>query len=256
MFPTKSAVRQFNFLPALCLSVLLGVTPSLLYAEDSPSRVYFLHALKEREEGRFIESERLFRKALELEPENPDFHFELGNLYIHAKALDQARTELEQAVMIAPNHVAAHFNLGLVYRELGVAGVAREEFRRVLQLDPNNARAMLQIGYIYQDQGFYDEARQAFEEAYQTDVTNYEARDALENLGAAQEQDQERSQSQMQNSLLAGQQFLRQPNSSSGLLSPFGANPGASQPSGQQALIQAGTLLIQQLLSKKKNENG
>lgn len=242
---------------AVCLLLPLALPPHLLYAQENRGQVYFYHALKEREEGRFVEAERLFRKAIEFESDNADFHFELGNLYIQAQALSQARPELEQAVMIKPNHLAAHYNLGLVYRDLGFTSEAREEFRRVLQIDPNHAKAMLQIGYIYQNEGFYEDARQAFEEAYQMDVTNPEPQEALQDLGGLEQQAQERSQNQMQRSLLQGQRFLSQPNSSSNPLSQFGTNPSGSQPTGRDALLQAGTLLIQQLLSKKsKTDNG
>ena len=254
MFPTKSTVSKLWFLASVCVSFLLILPSQPLYAQDSQPRVSFLQALKEREEGHFSQAEQLFRQALQLEPENPDYHFELGNLYIQAKELRLARTEFEQTLMIAPSHLAAHYNLGLVHRELGFPGDAREEFRRVLQLDPSNIKAMLQIGYLYQDEGFYEEAREAFEEAYQMDITNPEPRQALEELGDAKQQAEENSQSQMQNSLLAGRQFLNQQNSSSDLSQLAGTSMG--QPNTQQALVQAGTLLIQQLLSKKKDNNG
>ena len=156
--------------------------PSILLAREESSQIYFSHALKLKEEGRFLAAERLFQKAIEIEPENADYHFELGNLYIEKNDRERAKLELEQALMISPQHLPAHYNLGLVYRDLGFMSEAREEFRRVLDLDPNHVKAQLQIGYTYQEEGFPEEARQAFERAQEMDVSNVEPRHALEDL--------------------------------------------------------------------------
>lgn len=236
------------------LSTSLALFPIPASAQESQARIYFFHALKSKEEGRFTAAENLLRKAIELEPDNPDFHFELGNLYIQMENLVLARSELEQAVMIAPNHVATHYNLGLVYQDLGMTGEARHEFRRILELDPQNTKAMLQIGYTYEAEGFYDDARQAFEEARRMDFSDPEPASALEDLTGLEAQAQEKSQSDLQHSLLAGQQFLSQRGGGSSSLFPqMAGNPSGTQSTTQDALVQAGTLLIQQLLSKRKS---
>lgn len=168
-------------------------------AEDS-ERVYFLHALKSKQEGNFLEAENLFRKAIEFEPQNADFHFELGNLYAEREDFPSARFEYEQAVMIAPTHLAAHYNLGLVYSEIGWTGEARGQFRRVLELDPQNVRARIQIGRTYAEEGFFDDARQAFEEAREMDPLSPEPADALEELARKEEEAKLRSTSQLEQS--------------------------------------------------------
>lgn len=141
-------------------------------------------------------AERLLRKAIEVEPENADYHFELGNLYIEQNDSQRAKLEYEQAIMILPEHLPAHYNLGLVYRDLGFMSDARQEFHRVLDLDPSNVKAQLQIGNTYQKEGFPDEARQAFETAQEMDITNTEPQDALEDLKDHEQQIAKRAQRQ------------------------------------------------------------
>ena len=210
------------------LTVLLFLLVTLLFplplrAAEESSQVYFLHALKSKKEGRFLAAERLFRKAIEIKPENADYHFELGNLYIEQNNPERAQSELEQALMISPQHLPAHYNLGLVYRDLGNMSEAREEFRRVLDLDPKNVKAQLQLGYTYQDEGFPDEARQAFETAQEMDITNTEPRQALEDL-AGHEMEMERRRAKRQSS-------------------------------NRDALMQAGGVLLEQLARRSENQN-
>ncbi len=249
---TFAVLFKPGFPASIFLAILFTLSPAVFCAEQSQAQIYFLQALKTRDEGRFDVAERLMRQAIQIEPNNADYHFELGNIYIQQRRLKQARLELEQTIMISPNHLAGHYNLGLVYRDLGLRGVAREEFRRVLQIDPENARAMLQIGYVYEEEGFYEEAREAFEAAYVMDTSNPEIQDALEELKQIELQAKENEDSEMHRSLLGGQRLLGggAPQSSN-----FGFGGGQPQGSGKDALTQAGMLLIQQLLARRQRNS-
>ncbi len=235
--------------PGLLAMTLVAVfLPFAGFAAEDNASIYFSHALKSKAEGRALMAERLFRKAIELQPDNADYHFELGNLYLERNNLSGARMELEQTTMIDPLHLPAHYNLGLVYRETGWMGEARQEFRRVLELDPQNVKAQLQIGYTYQAENFTDEARDAFHRAREMDLSDPEPERALEDLDQYEQEARARNQQSMEQSLSRNQQFLGFGNSSN-------ANP--QQGSGQQALIQAGALLIQRMMSRnsqKENE--
>ncbi len=184
----SSVFESVRRLSLLSLSLIFTLNPCPLQAEEALAQVYFYHALKSKQEGRILTAERLLKKAINLEPQNPDFHFELGNLYIERNDLVSARIELEQAVMISPNHLATHYNLGLVYRELGFVGEARDEFQKVLELDPAHVKAQLQIGYTYQEEGFFDDARFAFERAREMDITDPQPIRALEDLAEFERQ--------------------------------------------------------------------
>lgn len=198
-------------------------------------------------------AESLLRRAIDLEPENSDFHFELGSLYAERGRLERARQEFEQTLMIQPSHLAARYNLGLVYRELGFMSEARSEFRKVLELDPSNVKAQLQIGYIYQAEGFVEEARQVFERAREMDATDPEPEYALEDLAAGEERIQARSRAELNRSFQRNQQLLYRSDSQPGSYPSsqgFASNPN-TQLSQKNALVQAGIVLFQELLAKR-----
>lgn len=143
-----------------------------------PGNESFQKALAAVGEGSHEEAEEYFKKALDLEPMNPEYHFERANLYAQQhdeseqigdilgadRKMQQAADDLEQAVMARPDFLAARFNLGVVYKKLGKYESARKEFKEVLKLDPSQVSARMQIGATYEDQGFYDEAETIYKE--------------------------------------------------------------------------------------------
>lgn len=201
-YPVKSGRSFLNLFLFTLFSVGVLCIPSGLWArEEGGGRVYFLHALKSKQEGNLLVTENLLKKAIEVEPGNADFHFELGNLYTEENQLEPARMALEQAIMISPGHLAAHYNLGLVYRELGFMGEARGQFEKVLEMDPQNTKARIQIGNTYAAEGFLEDARQAFEDAKWADPTNPEPRAALEDLERLELKARDQSRLEMENRL-------------------------------------------------------
>lgn len=201
-------IRRLLVIPTLPIFVFCSV--SFGGTEENTANIYFLQALKSKQEGRLLVAERLLKKAIEFEPGQADYHFELGSLCIERGDLVGARLELEQAVTLEPNHLPAHYNLGLVYRELGMMSEARSQFRRVLEIDPQNAKAQLQIGFTYQAEGFFDDARQAFQAAREMDVTDLEPTYALRDLETLELEAQERSRFETRQSLWRNQNLLYQ----------------------------------------------
>lgn len=205
----RSIIRPRNFFWPAALFCLTLFSPSLQSGtEEEGARIPFFHGLKAKEEGNLLKAEQLFRRAVEEEPENRDFHFELGNLLLEKGELAAARLEYEEALMISPDFLAARYNLGLVYRELGLTAEARQEFRKVLELDPANVKAQLQIGYVYQAEGFFEEAEEAFRKAREMDYSSAESQRALEDLQVVQTEAQRRSQAKAERSLLENQTLL------------------------------------------------
>ncbi len=224
--------------------------PSFLEAQpkENPAEIYFFHALKAKEERRFLRAERLFRKAIEIEPGNPDFHFELGNLYAERNRFEPAQKEYEQAVMISPAHLPARYNLGLIYWELGRMGEAREEFRKVLEINPHHVKAQIQIGYTYQAENFIDEARDAFRKAEEMDFSDPGPKAALEDLTLHENKLREyskletRQAMQEQNRRAFDLLYRNQPPDPQAL---------ESQTS-KQVMARAGAALIQELLTRRR----
>ncbi|MBN1687731.1 MAG: tetratricopeptide repeat protein [Candidatus Omnitrophica bacterium] len=157
---------------------------------------FFDQSQQLREQGDLHEAERYLRKALDLEPANADYHFELANIYAlrhdaskrmskepkQSEMLQAAARELEQAVMLDQDLIPAHYNLGVVYKRSGRYEEAREQFKKVLEIDRENAAAFMQIGATYEEQGFFQDAKDYYLKAREMDFHNPAILAAMEDL--------------------------------------------------------------------------
>ena len=85
------------------------------------------------------ESIETLKKALEIEPKNPNALNSLGFIYAEEKIdLGKSVTLCRQAVEIAPRNAAYLDSLGWAYFRAGNLAEARASFRRALDLAPGN----------------------------------------------------------------------------------------------------------------------
>ncbi|MCB1097999.1 MAG: tetratricopeptide repeat protein [Verrucomicrobiae bacterium] len=92
-----------------------------------------------------------FRFALQLNPDDPEAHSNLGAALSIEKKFRQARSHFEQALAVNPDHVAAHFNFGLLLVETGDPAAARLHFQKAVATDPTHAAAWHQLGQLALD---------------------------------------------------------------------------------------------------------
>ena len=69
-------------------------------------------------------------EAVEISPEEPRAHQQLGKAYSRQNDLEKAQIELEKAVSLAPDNAALHFMLGQLYRKRGMNDKAKVELDR------------------------------------------------------------------------------------------------------------------------------
>jgi tetratricopeptide (TPR) repeat protein len=107
------------------------------------------------------------RRAVEILPNDPIIHLNLGNAFGRLGQLQEARACFERAVFILPEFAEAHNNLGDVWLELGQFNEALLSCRRALLIRPqfaeahqNLAKTQLRLGQ-YQDAA--DSCRRALE---------------------------------------------------------------------------------------------
>lgn len=209
--------------------ILLAVSLPLAtaWAEETSHNEAFLKALQLREEGNFQDSELEFKKAMQLEPANANYHFELASLHAirHDDAMStgdeglaeaylrSSASELQQALMIQPDFWSARFNLGVVYKKQEKYEAARDEFKKVLAQNPQALAALMQIGHTYADQGFYDEAESIFEDGRDRGVPADQIKEAMKNLDESRFAERKRAAAQSRTNQPFGslmqQQFLQ-----------------------------------------------
>lgn len=94
-----------------------------------------------------------YQAAIELDPTSVGALVNLGTVYFHLKAWDQAESYYKQALAVDPSYALAHFNLGNLYDELHDRPKALAHYLMALKLNPRYADAHYNLALLYQAAG-------------------------------------------------------------------------------------------------------
>jgi len=92
-----------------------------------PAHIHYANAL--RNLGRLEEAQRHFKRALELDPQNPFAELRLGQHALSAKRFETARDHLQRALTLNPEQSEVHAALAQVCLALGDGEVANQHAR-------------------------------------------------------------------------------------------------------------------------------
>ena len=117
--------------------------------------------------GALVPEERLAmaRRLVEVSPETPSFHSQLGQAFLAAGARRRALPSLERAVELAPTDPGAHYALGDALQQLGETATAREHLELALEMEPDMASAHVGMGNVLRSEGRPDLAAGEYAEA-------------------------------------------------------------------------------------------
>ncbi len=82
------------------------------------------------EQNKVEEAVAYLSEAVEISPEEPRAHEQLGKAYSRQNDLERAQVELEKAVSLTPDNAALHFMLGQLYQKRGINDKAKVELER------------------------------------------------------------------------------------------------------------------------------
>jgi tetratricopeptide (TPR) repeat protein len=99
-----------------------------------------------------------YKRAIRINPENAEAHYNLGNIYLALKRPEEAEDEYEKAIKARPNFANAYSNLGVAFVQRGKIYLALDRFLLAAELDPNNAEARLNLTTALAGKGSIDEA--------------------------------------------------------------------------------------------------
>ncbi|AIQ98126.1 tetratricopeptide repeat protein [Prochlorococcus sp. MIT 0801] len=108
--------------------------------------------------GQLKEAEISTRKAIELNPNFSNAHYSLGNILNNLGQLKEAEISLRKAIELNPNNANAHYNLGNILSELGKKKETEISLRKAIELNPELAQAHSNLGRILKDTGNLQEA--------------------------------------------------------------------------------------------------
>ncbi len=129
-----------------------------------------------RQAGLYRDAETLYRATLERNPQCWVADNNLGIVEVNSGRRTDARAHFVRALELNPNYAEAHFNLGLiVLREPGGTAAAAGHFARAVEITPRYAEAHYYLGNSLRELGRPQEAVQQYEEALRLKPDNPDA---------------------------------------------------------------------------------
>jgi tetratricopeptide (TPR) repeat protein len=113
-------------------------------------------------------AERLYRRGLEIAPNDVELHNALGWTLFQDGRSAEAVAEYERALAADPNHVKSHNNLALALVELGRLDEAAAHFETSLRLEPK-PEIYSDLGFVKARQGKSEEALADYRKALELD---------------------------------------------------------------------------------------
>ena len=133
-----------------------------------------------------INAEKIFRRILEIEPENDRAHEKRGDCLHDLGRYNEAESEFKEAIMIKTDDVEYRCYLANLLVELGSGRYkdAKKEFEEALRLKPDDYLTHNDFGVLLHDWKKYDEAEKEFKEALRLNPEKAKEAGIHINLGA------------------------------------------------------------------------
>jgi Flp pilus assembly protein TadD len=109
-----------------------------MFATAMPTATMSNYATSLKKLGRMSEAERVLKMALEIQPNDTDLLFNLGNLYNTTNQFGLAKDTYLKALDKKPDFAEAHYNLGLLYSKTNEPKSAVTHLERYLELSPES----------------------------------------------------------------------------------------------------------------------
>jgi tetratricopeptide (TPR) repeat protein len=112
------------------------------YPDNASAQYYYGLSLRKRAQSQSMANNRSAEghllRAVQLNPDFTEAHYELGVLYQDSQEDTKAIEQLEIAARLRPAFVKAHYHLGQLYKRIGRADLAKKEFSRIEELKANS----------------------------------------------------------------------------------------------------------------------
>ncbi len=117
-------------------------------------------------EWNFTEGERLFRRAIALNPGDPTAHFWYARILVCQGKFDQAFLEVKRAQELDPLSPVIAENVGVIFFWARRYDEALEELLRARDLNPDYWRVHFTLGRVYEAQGRMDDAFASYQRGH------------------------------------------------------------------------------------------
>ena len=114
-----------------------------------------------------------FKRAIELEPEQPLFYYNLGRVYLTKNQINKAENCFRKAIELRPKYSWAHYELGSLLRKQKKYEEAKREYELAIAADSKHINGMANLGaLLIGDLGREEEGIAWFEHAIKIDPSD------------------------------------------------------------------------------------
>lgn len=113
--------------------------------------------------GKYHEGIEVFSKEAEVNPNNAETQYYLGRFQLATDNFDMALNHLKKAVQLSPDEADYHFWLGVAYGIKKEAARERQCYLRALEIDNNHLMAMTYLGHNYLEQKEFAKALKIYQ---------------------------------------------------------------------------------------------
>lgn len=159
----------------------MAAAKALGQAQPNYARVHNHMGAQFLKAGEWTKAVSEFKKALKTDPTHAGAYNNLGIAY-ERLGHKEVQTQFERAIQLQPDFTQAHFNLSRVLMKTGHNADAIAELQRTIQIDPNHMGALNMLGTALGRQQRFTEAQSVLERAVALNPNHAELRS---NLGAA-----------------------------------------------------------------------
>jgi len=116
-------------------------------------------------EKRFDEAIVSYQKALQLQPDYAEVHYQLAEIYFFQRKFRDAIASCNKAIQLQPNFAANYKILGNIFQAQGEMEKALDAYKKALELNPEFAEAYINQGSIFSKLERNEEAIVSLEKA-------------------------------------------------------------------------------------------
>jgi Flp pilus assembly protein TadD len=175
-------MRTRPVVAVLLVAALIGCASTRQTQRSDVARVRLALAQKFADEGDWAAALGAVQAACQAAPGDPEALTLRGIVLRERGLLDEAKTDLVEAVRLRPDSARAHSALAIVYERQHGTADAEVHHRRALELEPHNAHYLNNLGFHMLARGDARAAIAPLTQAVREDPTNARARN---NLGFA-----------------------------------------------------------------------
>ena len=135
-------ILLFSILVSAPVPYAAAAPSKQVQSSDEKIKGYFGEGLQRQQEKRYPEAIMVYRRAIKLDPNQPETLNNLGFCYKQMRDYKKAIECYKQALTLKPGLAEAHEYLGETYVELGELELAKQEYETLLKLNPEEAKEL------------------------------------------------------------------------------------------------------------------